>query len=159
MHFHMSPNNKQDKSVHQETLNGFTLIELLIVVAIIAILAALTLSTLGYVNKKGAMSRAQAEVAALSAAIESYRLEFGIYPSNQAVLFRELVGTGTINTNKVFFEPTPGMTTNMATGPFTDPWGAAYNYTTNPTVNIGFFDLWSFAGNSNSATSNNWIRN
>ena len=36
-----------------------SLIELLVVVAIIAILAGLTLSTLGYVNRKGAESRAR----------------------------------------------------------------------------------------------------
>jgi type II secretion system protein G len=145
-------------NVVNKSTRAFTLIELLIVVAIIAILAALTLSTMGYVNKKGARSRAESEIAALSAAIERYRLEYGIYPSNQSVLFRELVGTGTINTNRVFFEPTPGMTTNMATGPFIDPWGAQYEYNTNATVNVGFFDLWTRAGET-AANSNNWIRN
>lgn len=144
----------------KKMLKGFTLIELLIVVAIIAILAGLTLSTMGYVNKKGARSRAEAEIAALSAAIESYKLEFGTYPTNQTVLFRELVGTGTGNSNRVFFEPNPKMlVTNSGTVFFGDPWGTAYNYTTNATVNEGFFDLWSFAGDSNIATSNNWIRN
>jgi type II secretion system protein G len=144
--------------IGNKTHKGLTLIELLIVVAIIAILAGLTLSTMGYVNKKGARSRAEAEIAALSAAIESYKLEFGTYPTNQTVLFRELVGTGTINSNRVLFEPRPGMTTNMTNGPFIDPWGAAYSYTTNATVNLGFFDLWTQAGETASNT-NNWIRN
>lgn len=141
---------------------AFTLIELLVVVAIIAILAGLTLSTLGYVNKKGAQSRAQAEVAALSAAIESYKLDFGGYPASTNVLYRELVGAGAINTNKVFFEPTPGiLTTNGGTVFFTDPWGAVYNYdATNATFNVGFFDLWSTAGEPTSGgNTNNWIRN
>jgi general secretion pathway protein G len=144
---------------------GFTLIELLVVVAIIAILAGLTLSTLGYVNRKGAESRARAEVAALSAAIDSYRLEFGTYPSNQASLYRELTGTatgaGAVNTNKVLFEPTPGMVTNMATGPFIDPWGFTYEYRVGAqaTNNVGFFDLWSTAGNAAAANAPNWIRN
>ncbi len=144
---------------------GFTLIELLVVVAIIAILAGLTLSTLGYVNRKGAESRARAEVAALSAAIDSYRLEFGTYPSNQASLYRELTGTatgaGAVNTNKVLFEPTPSMVTNMATGPFIDPWGFAYEYRVGAqaTNNVGFFDLWSTAGNAAAANAPNWIRN
>ncbi len=137
---------------------AFTLIELLVVVAIIAILAGLALSTLGYVNKKGAESRARAEVAALSAAIDSYKLELGIFPSNQAVLYRELVGSGTLNSNKVYFEPTPSITGSNGNTPiFQDPWGAAYNYTTNPVNNIGFFDLWT----SNNAPKDpaNWIRN
>ena len=138
---------------------AFTLIELLVVVAIIAILAGLALSTLGYVNKKGAESRARAEVAALSAAIDSYKLELGIFPSNQAVLYRELVGSGTLNSNKVYFEPTPNMVTSMTNGPFIDPWGSQYQYLSGAqaTNNIGFFDLWT----SNNAPKDpaNWIRN
>jgi general secretion pathway protein G len=135
---------------------AFTLIELLVVIAIIAILAALTLSTLGYVNRKGAESRARAEVAALSAAIDSYKLDFGGYPASQTNLYRELTGQGTVNTNKVYFEPTPGMATNNK---FVDPWGADYNYVTNATFNVGFFDLWSTAGNAAATNTANWIRN
>lgn len=144
---------------------AFTLIELLVVVAIIAILAGLTLSTLGYVNRKGAESRARAEVAALSAAIDSYKLDFGVYPSAQTNLYRELtgtaIGTEAVNTNKVYFEPTPNMVTNMVTGPFFDPWGSEYQYRTGAeaTNNIGFFDLWSTAGNAAATNTNNWIRN
>jgi type II secretory pathway pseudopilin PulG len=134
-----------------------------VVVAVIAILAGLTLSMLGYVNKKGAESRAQSEVAALSVAIESYKLDFGSYPASQTNLYRELMGTatnaGSVNTNKVYFEPTPSMVTNMVTGPFLDPWGSEYQYRTGvqATNNVGFFDLWT----SNNAPKDpaNWIRN
>src|SRR5260370_32516883 len=59
---------------------AFTLIELLVVIAIIIILAGLILSTVGYVQKKGARSRAEAEIAAMSAALESYKADNGIYP-------------------------------------------------------------------------------
>ena len=61
---------------------GFTLIELLIVMAIIIVLAGLILATSGYVQKKGARSRAEAEIAALSAALESYKADNGIYPES-----------------------------------------------------------------------------
>jgi len=132
---------------------GFTLIELLVVIAIIAILAGLTLSTLGYVQRKGAESRARAEVAALAAAINEYKLEFGAYPPDQTVLFQELVGSGTINTNKVLFEPSPRM---VKDNKFVDPWGDNYVYTTNATVNVGSYDLYSRAGETN---TNSWIRN
>jgi len=59
---------------------SFTLIELLAVIAVIIILAGLILSTAGYVQKKGARSRAEAEIAAMSAALESYKADNGIYP-------------------------------------------------------------------------------
>ncbi|MGZ4986342.1 MAG: type II secretion system protein, partial [Chthoniobacterales bacterium] len=60
---------------------AFTLIELLVVMAIIIILAGLILGTSGYVQKKGARSRAEAEIAAMSAALESYKADNGIYPT------------------------------------------------------------------------------
>ncbi len=50
--------------------------------AIILVLAGLILSISGYVQKKGARSRAEAEIAAMSAALESYKADNGIYPTN-----------------------------------------------------------------------------
>jgi general secretion pathway protein G len=130
---------------------AFTLIELLVVVAIIAILAGLALSTLGYVNKKGAESRAQSEVAALSAAIESFKLDNGFYPSSAALLYTNLCPPAA--GARVYFEPTPQMlATNGGVVQFADPWGAAYGYSNF----TNYFELWSTAGGAN---SNNWIRN
>jgi prepilin-type N-terminal cleavage/methylation domain-containing protein len=62
------------------TGSGFTLIELIVVVTIIVILAGLVLSTVGYVQKKAARSRAETEIAAMSAACESYKADNGVYP-------------------------------------------------------------------------------
>jgi type II secretory pathway pseudopilin PulG len=61
---------------------AFTLIELLVVIAIIIILAGLILITVGYVQKKGARARAETEIAAISAACESYKADNGIYPTS-----------------------------------------------------------------------------
>ena len=61
--------------------NSFTLIELLVVIAIIAILAALTLAAAEAVMTKGARSRANAEITAMSSALENYKADNGIYPS------------------------------------------------------------------------------
>jgi type II secretory pathway pseudopilin PulG len=61
---------------------SFTIIELLVVIAIIIILVGLILSTADYVQKKGARSRAEAEIAAISAALESYKADNGIYPTD-----------------------------------------------------------------------------
>jgi general secretion pathway protein G len=60
--------------------DAFTLVELLVVITIIIILAGLVLATVGYVQKKGARSRTEAEIAAISAACESYKADNGIYP-------------------------------------------------------------------------------
>ena len=65
-------------------IGAFTLVELLVVITIIIILAGLVLATVGYVQKKGARSRTEAEIAALSAACESYKADNGIYPRGNA---------------------------------------------------------------------------
>jgi type II secretory pathway pseudopilin PulG len=62
-------------------LRAFTIIELLVVISIIIILAGLILSTVGYVQKKGARARAEAEIAAISAALENYKADNGVYPT------------------------------------------------------------------------------
>ena len=79
---------------------SFTVIEVLLVIAIIIILAGLILSTVGYVQKKGARSRAEAEIAAMSAALESYKADNGIYPtdSNTTALKPNTMGDPTQST-------------------------------------------------------------
>ncbi len=64
------------------TTAAFTIIELLAVITIIVILAGLILATTGYVEKKGARSRAESEIAAMSAAMENYKADNGIYPTD-----------------------------------------------------------------------------
>src|SRR6266576_3951891 len=61
-----------------------TIIELLVVIIIILILAGLVLSISSYVQNKGARARAETEIAAMSAALESYKADNGIYPANGA---------------------------------------------------------------------------
>ncbi len=75
-------------SFRAEGAAAFTLIELLVVITVIIILAGLILSTTGYVQKKGARSRAETEIAAISAACESYKADNGVYPSDAQTRFR-----------------------------------------------------------------------
>src|SRR5436309_3168268 len=57
------------KRLTKERYNvAFTLIELIVVI------------TVGYAQKKGARARAETEIAAISAACESYKADNGIYP-------------------------------------------------------------------------------
>jgi type II secretory pathway pseudopilin PulG len=66
----------------QPRYKAFTLIELVLVVGIIIVLAGLVLTTVGYARKKGARARAETEIAAISAALENYKADNGVYPAN-----------------------------------------------------------------------------
>ena len=158
-------NENPRRSLSSYRFSGVTLIELLVVIAIIAILAALVLSTAGYVQKKGATSRAEAEVAALSAALESYKADNGDYPSstnypNNSTNSNSLYGVLSPSTGKVYFEFSKGMTSSTG---IIDPFGSTYNYsypglaTRNGT---NFFDLFSTAGTATNSTNEpKWIKN
>lgn len=61
---------------------AFTVVELLVVMAIILVLAGLVLGTSSYVHNKGARSRAEAEIAAMSAALENYKADNGSYTND-----------------------------------------------------------------------------
>jgi type II secretory pathway pseudopilin PulG len=63
---------------------AFTVIELLVTITIILVLAGLILATSGYVRTKAKRSRAGAEIAAISAALENYRADNGTYPTDTA---------------------------------------------------------------------------
>src|SRR6478672_11826506 len=64
--------------------SAVTIIELLVVIIIILILAGLILSISSYVQNKGARARAETEIAAMSAALESYKADNGLYPRGNA---------------------------------------------------------------------------
>jgi prepilin-type N-terminal cleavage/methylation domain-containing protein len=155
--------------------HGFTLIELLVVITVIAILAGLVLQGAGYAQKKAARSRAEAEIAALSAALENYKSDNGDYPklTNGSSSGTNTPGTGQLyilrgalapTNGKVYFEFNKGMgnsttystTTNQ---PILDPFGEGYGYIypgSSTRSGANFFDLWSRAGTGN---TNQWIKN
>jgi prepilin-type N-terminal cleavage/methylation domain-containing protein len=157
--------------------SAFTLIELVVVIAIIVILVGLVLSTVGYVQKKAARSRAETEIAAMSAALESYKADNGVYPSNATApgahaLYQGLSGdgnnaiggtnasTGTPGSSGKSYMP---LKPNMlrpnppdATTRVIDPFANDYNYMAPGTTNAATFDLWSTA---NSTDPIQWIKN
>ena len=65
---------------HRE--KGFTLIELMVVMLIILILAGLILAIAPLVAKKQARTVAEGEIKAISAALEAYKADNGIYPND-----------------------------------------------------------------------------
>jgi general secretion pathway protein G len=141
---------------------GFTLVELLVVIAIIALLAALVLAAAGSVQKKGARSRAEAEIAALGAALESFKADNGDYPSNSSAGSSASLVTNLMPTNgsKVYYEFSGKWLDSS--GNFLDPFGNTYNYIyTNgsPYNGTNSYDLWSTAGTTGDANSKHWIKN
>jgi prepilin-type N-terminal cleavage/methylation domain-containing protein len=138
------------------TTRAFTLIELLVVIAIIAILAGLLLNTAGYIQKKGAMSRAETEMAALTTALENYKADNGDYPHGTNVK-----GTGAPADNsflldslmpragKVYFEFNKSM---ISASNVVDPFGENYGYQypgDKDRSGASFFDLFSRCASSN----------
>ena len=145
-------------------MGGFTIVELITVIAIIAILAALVLSTAGYIQKKGASSRAETEIAALTVALENYKADNGDYPhgtnantnnppTNNTFLLTSLMPTN----GKVYFEFNKSMTN--AGGNVIDPFGENYGYQYPGDANrsgANFFDLFSRCASSD---TNQWKAN
>ena len=145
-------------------VGGFTILELIIVIAIIAILASLILSTAGYVQKKGASSRAETEIAALTVALENYKADKGDYPQGTNTngtapplgnnfLLTNLMPT----TGKVYFGFNKSMTN--AGGNVVDPFGENYGYQYPGDPNrsgSNFFDLFSRCASSD---TNQWKAN
>jgi prepilin-type N-terminal cleavage/methylation domain-containing protein len=144
----------------RSTMGGFTILELLVVIAIIAILAGLILSTAGYVQRKGASSRAEAEIAALSVALENYKADNGDYPretnvsGSSAPLGNNFLLTNLMPaTGKVYFEFNKSMTN---AGNVVDPFGENYGYQYPGETNrsgTSFFDLFSRCASSD---TNQW---
>jgi type II secretion system protein G len=142
-------------------IRAFTLIELLIVIAVIAILVSIVLSVSSGVQEKGRRSRAEAEIAAVGAALESYKADNGDYPigsnSGSLSLISNLMPT---NGSKVYFEFKAKYTNS---GGWLDPWlKTNYNYSyTNGASNNGTnnYDLWSTAGDTTGTKTNIWIKN
>jgi prepilin-type N-terminal cleavage/methylation domain-containing protein len=173
------------KTLRKKILHSFTLIELLVVMAIIAILTALTLGAAGGIQNKAARSRAAAEIQAMSTALESYKLDNGIYPGTSSMplatssynptaytlsstlLYQSLSSltnmTGTPG-GKVYMSFKKSQLSSTSSCYIVDPFGYAYGYCTNGAssgYNQGFFDLWSTSGKTSSgaANTNVWVNN
>jgi type II secretory pathway pseudopilin PulG len=151
---------------HKRHYTAFTLIELIVVVTVIVILVGLVLSTVGYVQKKGARARAETEIAAIAAACENYKADTGVYPNNNDTnsldartngdpsstayslaslwLYKQLSGDSSGNrspTGKSYMEFKPKMLLPPGgTGTVTaiaDPFGNSYGYSTAQAANPG----------------------
>lgn len=100
---------------------GFTLIEILVVIVVIAILASLVAPNIFQHVGAAKSSTAKAQIEMLGAALDSYRLDNGTYPSTQQGL------------DALWTQPTIDPPANWR-GPYLrkpvplDPWGHPYSY-------------------------------
>jgi len=142
---------------------------------IILVLAGLVLATSSYVHNKGARSRAEAEIAAMSAALENYRADNGVYPADITVnarlmgnptqyftanqtLYVALTGdayrnrqTDSGKTSYIAFKDNQLSPTTGTVNFIKDPFGNSYGYSTifQTDTSKGYnptFDLWSTCG-------------
>jgi len=166
---------------------AFTILELLVVITIIIILAGLTIATMGYVQDKAKRSRAEAEIAAISAALENYKADNGIYPrssetdaldptaggnpaSSASLKLYEFLSGDTdydrkADTKSYFsFKPNQLSPTDQAqkVTALADPFGNPYGYSTmkasDPTKN-GYNPTFDLWSTAGGKLSPSWIKN
>ncbi len=102
--------------------DGFSLVEVMIVVVILAILATLLVPHVMGRTEDAKRATAKAQIQSIESALQLYRLDNGLYPSNEQGL-QALV-------SKPATGPAP---TNWKAGGYlqkipADPWGHAYKY-------------------------------
>src|SRR5262249_40573228 len=154
---------------------------LVVVFGLILILTGLVLSTAGYARKKAARTRAETEISAMAAALESYKADNAVYPPypgpipSSHALYQGLSGdgndaiggttasTGTPGSSgKSYMTLKPNMLSPNppdATTRVIDPFGNDYNYLAPGTNNSATFDLWSTANANPLTDQNQWIKN
>jgi len=124
---------------------GFSLLELMVVVVILSILALVIVPRVIDRPDQARAARAQSDIAAISSAVELYRLDNFRYPSTEQGL-AALV-------NRPTTEPAPA---NYATNGYidrlpVDPWGQPYQYL-EPGVH-GQFDVFTYGADGVSGGS------
>ena len=115
---------------------GFSLLELMVVVVILSILALVIVPRVIDRPDQARMARAQSDIAAISSAVNLYRLDNFRYPTTEQGL--EALVTQPVS------DPVPA---NWASGGYMDrvpldPWGQPYQYLS-PGVH-GDFDVFSY---------------
>ena len=129
------------RNLSPRTAPAFTLLELLAVLAIVALLAGFVLGSGRRATESAKGVRARAELAALAAALESYRRAYGDYPQtgDAARLLQSLLGrlgpAGAAVNGRTLLETGRFTTTDgsdpvaNAAAELADPWGRPYVYT------------------------------
>ena len=122
---------------------GFTLIELLVVIAIITILAGMVVSGAQQARKRGAMTKARAQIATIETAISMYETDMGIYPEtgNKALVSALTEDPDDIDWSGPYMKIKEKEINEE--GEYMDAWGNAFVYV-NPGVHNEYsYDIYS----------------
>ncbi|HLF67680.1 MAG TPA: type II secretion system major pseudopilin GspG [Gammaproteobacteria bacterium] len=109
-------------ALQRKRQGGFTLIEVMVVVMILGILAAIVVPRIVSRPEEAKIVKAKQDIARIEAALDLYRLDNGMYPTQQQGL------------QSLVTKPnTPPLPSNWQSGGYinrlpTDPWGAEYQY-------------------------------
>ncbi len=112
---------------------GFTLVELLVVIIILSMLAAIVGPQVFKQVGKAKVDLVKPMMADIESAINAFYLNTGVYPSNLDEL---------INCPSGYESTWAGP--YLKTKQLKDPWGNAFDYNPNGTINPGSFDLISY---------------
>ena len=115
---------------------GFSLLELMVVVVILSILALVIVPRVIDRPDQARAVRAQADVAAISSAVQLYRLDNFRYPTSELGLAARVTRLTTVPVPAIW--ATSGYMDRVPV----DPWGAPYQYL-EPGVH-GEFDVFSY---------------
>ncbi len=132
--------------------HGFTLIELMVVLVIMGILAALIVPNIIGRTDEARITAAKTDIATVMQALKLYKLDNGVYPTQQQGL-QALVAKPTT-------PPVPGNWKPYLEKLPTDPWGRPYQYL-NPGIR-GPVDVFSYGadgkpgGDGNNADIGSW---
>jgi general secretion pathway protein G len=117
---------------------GFSLLELMVVVVILSVLALVIVPRVIDRPDQARVARAQSDLAAISSAVQLYRLDNIRYPTTEQGL-SALVTKPTL-------DPAPGNWTQYMDRLPVDPWGQPYQYLA-PGVH-GDFDIFTYGADA-----------